>query len=134
MSQSHPTDFPIFIARRRRSFERVSFASVSFLFDRYQRSPAMVSTCAETNKMAARRFPISTLKGTPSIVFKKVLMSRNTQAARTLLLNESFGVLSTISLDLPGYPFGSIVPYCVDELCRPIIYISHIAQHTKNIL
>src|SRR4026207_1424693 len=61
-------------------------------------------------------------------------MSRNTQAARTLLLKESFGVLSTISLDLPGYPFGSIVPYCVDELCRPIIYISHIAQHTKNIL
>src|SRR2546422_11285714 len=37
-------------------------------------------------------------------------------------------------MDLPGYPFGSIVPYCADEQCRPIIYISHIAQHTKNIL
>ena len=55
-------------------------------------------------------------------------------AARTLFLKEGFGVLSTISLDVPGYPFGSIVPYCVDEFCRPLIYISQIAQHTKNIV
>jgi putative heme iron utilization protein len=55
-------------------------------------------------------------------------------AARTLLLQESFGILSTISIDLPGYPFGSVTPYCMDRLCRPIIYISHIAQHTKNIV
>jgi len=56
------------------------------------------------------------------------------QAARRLLLGESYGVLSTMSLDVPGYPFGSVTPYCVDGQCRPIIYISHIAQHTKNIL
>jgi putative heme iron utilization protein len=56
------------------------------------------------------------------------------QAARRLLLKESFGVLSTISLDVPGYPFGSIAPYCMDEQCRPIIYISNIAQHTRNIV
>ena len=55
-------------------------------------------------------------------------------AARTLLLQESFGVLSTVSIDIPGYPFGSVTPYCMDRMCRPIIYISHIAQHTKNIL
>jgi putative heme iron utilization protein len=55
-------------------------------------------------------------------------------AARTLLLEESFGVLSTISVDLPGYPFGSVTPYCTDRQCRPIVYISYIAQHTKNIV
>jgi putative heme iron utilization protein len=55
-------------------------------------------------------------------------------AARTLLLEESFGVLSTVSMDLPGYPFGSVTPYCTDRMCRPIIYISHIAQHTRNIM
>src|ERR1700741_2548752 len=55
-------------------------------------------------------------------------------AARSLLLQESFGVLSTVSIDLPGYPFGSVTPYCTDRMCRPIIYISHIAQHTKNIV
>jgi putative heme iron utilization protein len=58
----------------------------------------------------------------------------NGNAARTLLLEESFGVLSTVSIDVPGYPFGSVTPYCMDRMCRPIIYISHIAQHTKNIL
>jgi putative heme iron utilization protein len=55
-------------------------------------------------------------------------------AARELFLKHSSGVLSTISVDLPGYPFGSVTPYCVDDHCRPVIYISHIAQHTKNIL
>jgi putative heme iron utilization protein len=59
---------------------------------------------------------------------------KENSAARRLFLQESFGVLSTISLDLPGYPFGSITPYCADRQCRPIIYISHIAQHTRNIL
>ena len=56
------------------------------------------------------------------------------RTARELLLQRSFGVLSTISLDVPGYPFGSVAPYCFDENGQPIIYISHIAQHTRNIL
>jgi len=51
-----------------------------------------------------------------------------------LFLQQSFGVLSTISLDVPGYPFGSVTPYCADRQCRPVIYISRIAQHTRNIL
>jgi len=59
---------------------------------------------------------------------------KENNAARSLFLQESFGVLSTISLDVPGYPFGSITPYCPDRQCRPIIYISRIAQHTRNIL
>jgi heme iron utilization protein len=58
----------------------------------------------------------------------------NVCAARELLLVNSFGVLSTISLDVPGYPFGSVTPYCVDENGQPIVYISHIAQHTRNIM
>ena len=58
----------------------------------------------------------------------------NENAARNLFLQESFGILSTIAIDPPGYPFGSVTPYCADEHCRPIIYISHIAMHTKNIV
>jgi len=54
--------------------------------------------------------------------------------ARTLMLEESFGVLSTISVDVPGYPFGSVTPYCLDRMGRPVLYISPIAQHTKNIV
>lgn len=54
-------------------------------------------------------------------------------SARRLFLQESFGILSTLSLDVPGYPFGSVVPYCADGAGRPVIYISQIAQHTKNL-
>jgi putative heme iron utilization protein len=62
------------------------------------------------------------------------MTSNKLHAARQLLLQESFGVLSTISLDVPGYPFGSVTPYCVDRDCQPVVYISGIAQHTRNII
>ena len=66
--------------------------------------------------------------------YTTAVMNNNARAARNLFLKESFGVLSTISRDVPGYPFGSIAPYCADEHGRPVIYISQIAQHTQNIL
>lgn len=69
-----------------------------------------------------------------ALAFVRSMTIQENRAARGLFLQESFGVLSTISLDMPGYPFGSVTPYCVDNQCRPIIYISHIAQHTRNIL
>jgi putative heme iron utilization protein len=58
----------------------------------------------------------------------------NGHTARELVLGNSFGVLSTISLDVPGYPFGSVTPYCFDGNGQPIVYISNIAQHTRNIM
>ncbi len=63
-------------------------------------------------------------------------MDRKEEAAlhaRTLMLEEYHGILSTHSLDVPGYPFGSVMPYCLDAEGCPIIQISTIAQHTKNI-
>lgn len=53
--------------------------------------------------------------------------------SRKLLKENNFGVLSTISLDVPGYPFGSTVPYCLSEKLEPLLLISNIAMHTKNI-
>lgn len=53
--------------------------------------------------------------------------------ARKLLRSRTFGVLSTHSSDVPGYPFGSITPYVPDAQGRPMILISTLAQHTKNI-
>jgi putative heme iron utilization protein len=54
--------------------------------------------------------------------------------ARALLTAESAGVLSTLSVDVGGYPFGSVVPYCLDRQGRPLILISRIAQHYKNVV
>ena len=53
--------------------------------------------------------------------------------ARQLLLKEYRGVLSTHSKSMPGFPFGSAVPYCLSEEGWPLILISRIAQHTKNL-
>lgn len=53
--------------------------------------------------------------------------------ARALLLKEYRGVLSTHSRSMPGYPFGSVVPYCLDAQGQPLILISRIAQHTHNL-
>lgn len=50
-----------------------------------------------------------------------------------LLTHEGDGVLSTISVDVAGFPFGSVTPYCLDRDFIPNILISSIAQHTKNI-
>lgn len=53
--------------------------------------------------------------------------------ARNLLNVRHYGILGTISAKLEGFPFGSVVPYCLDGEGRPVILISTIAQHTKNI-
>lgn len=61
-------------------------------------------------------------------------MSTNAiRPARELLLKEYRGVLSTLSKSMPGFPFGSVVPYCLDADGHPLILISRIAQHTHNL-
>jgi len=58
---------------------------------------------------------------------------KKAKAARNILLSQYQGTLSTHSVDVAGYPFGSVVPYCLNKSGLPIILISTIAQHTKNI-
>lgn len=56
------------------------------------------------------------------------------QEARRLLRRRHYGVLSTAALKFPGYPYGSFVDYVTDHLGRPVILISALAEHTKNII
>ncbi|MEP1093857.1 MAG: pyridoxamine 5'-phosphate oxidase family protein [Cyclobacteriaceae bacterium] len=53
--------------------------------------------------------------------------------ATALIKSKQDGVLSTLSVKLDGFPFGSVVPYCLDNAGWPVILISTIAEHTKNI-
>lgn len=55
------------------------------------------------------------------------------EQARRYLRAQRHGVLSTISREFEGYPFGSVVPYVLDHEARPVILISRLAEHTKNI-
>jgi hypothetical protein len=43
------------------------------------------------------------------------------------------GSLSTLSRKQPGFPFGSVMPYAVDERGRPVFLISTMAMHTQNL-
>ena len=62
------------------------------------------------------------------------MSSKVAKHARELLLKEYRGVLSTHSKAMPGFPFGSVAPYCLDAAGRPLLLISRIAQHTQNLL
>lgn len=57
----------------------------------------------------------------------------NGNAARRFVRSQHNGVLSTISHRVEGYPFGSVAPFIVDHAGCPIILISTLAEHTKNI-
>lgn len=54
--------------------------------------------------------------------------------AREFLYSTHSGVLSTHSARFEGYPFGSIAPFVLDDDGNPMILISTIAEHTKNIV
>jgi putative heme iron utilization protein len=60
-------------------------------------------------------------------------MNERATTARRLLSRENMGVLATHSVDMDGYPFGSIAPYALDHGGRPVMLLSDIAQHTRNL-
>jgi putative heme iron utilization protein len=55
------------------------------------------------------------------------------ERARTLVYVNRIGSLSTVSRRHPGFPFGSLMPYGLDERGRPIFLISTMAMHTQNL-
>jgi putative heme iron utilization protein len=55
------------------------------------------------------------------------------ERARTLMHLGRVGSLSTHSRKQPGFPFGSVMPYGLDEHGSPIFLISTMAMHTQNL-
>jgi putative heme iron utilization protein len=55
------------------------------------------------------------------------------ERARTLIHIGRTASLSTLSRKQPGFPFGSVMPYALDERGRPIFLISTMAMHTQNL-
>lgn len=51
-----------------------------------------------------------------------------------LLRRAPAATLATQSLQMPGYPFATVVPNVLDEGHRPILLVSVLAEHTKNLL
>jgi heme iron utilization protein len=55
------------------------------------------------------------------------------ERARTLVYLGRVGSLSTLSRKQPGFPFGSVMPYGLDEHANPVFLISTMAMHTQNV-
>ena len=55
------------------------------------------------------------------------------ELARTLVYLGRVGSLSTLSRKQAGFPFGSVMPYGLDEQGLPIFLISTMAMHTQNL-
>jgi putative heme iron utilization protein len=43
------------------------------------------------------------------------------------------GTIATLSSDYKGTPFGTPAPYALDSEGRPVIFLSNLAIHTKNL-
>jgi heme oxygenase (biliverdin-IX-beta and delta-forming) len=55
------------------------------------------------------------------------------ERARTLVHRARTGTLATVSRRHPGHPFGSLMPYALDDAGRPLFLISSMAVHTQNL-
>jgi putative heme iron utilization protein len=53
---------------------------------------------------------------------------------RALLEAESVGLLSTISVHRAGFPYGSLTPFALTAAGAPLLLLSSLAAHTKNLL
>ena len=54
------------------------------------------------------------------------------ERCRTLVASASRGALSTIAVDPPGYPYGSVATYGLDDGGNPLFFVSLMAEHTQN--
>jgi heme iron utilization protein len=54
-------------------------------------------------------------------------------AARAILRSTTVGSLATIALDPAGHPFASLVAYALDGQGRPVLCLSSLAEHSRNL-
>ncbi len=69
-------------------------------------------------------------ESTPTAMVEPSLAER----AHTLVYLAKVGSLSTLSQKHPDWPFGSVMPYGLDDQGRPTFLISTMAMHTQNLL
>ena len=77
----------------------------------------------------ARAETARTLAATPGIRGEP----SDAERGRTLLAAAATGALATVALDPAGFPFGSLVAYAVDDLGRPLLCLSDLAEHSRNL-
>jgi putative heme iron utilization protein len=64
----------------------------------------------------------------------EILVKIAPTAALQLLHGQHYATLATHSGQLAGYPYATVLPYVLDEQHRPLLLISALAEHTRNLL
>jgi putative heme iron utilization protein len=59
--------------------------------------------------------------------------SERAEAVRGLVRQARHGLLSTHGLEPAGFPYGSLVPLATLAEGEPLMLLSHLAQHTRNL-
>jgi hypothetical protein len=59
--------------------------------------------------------------------------SERAEAVRKLVGEARHGLLSTHGLEPAGIPYGSLVPVASTREGLPVLLVSHLAQHTRNL-
>lgn len=52
---------------------------------------------------------------------------------RALLVGERQGILATLSARRGGWPFASVAPYALSSEGEPLLLMSDLAEHTRNV-
>ena len=61
------------------------------------------------------------------------MTERDFADVRRLFAEQQSGVLCTAHADLDGWPFGSLVPYAQTDTGDLVVFLSDIAEHTRNL-
>lgn len=60
-------------------------------------------------------------------------MKISVDSALALLHEVPHGTLATLSTQLPGYPYATMVPCVLDQNHCPVLCVSALAEHTRNL-
>jgi heme iron utilization protein len=71
--------------------------------------------------------------GPPTYVQQGAHPPTPAERARTLVAGAVDGTLSTLAIEPAGYPFGSIVTYALDDDGAPLVLMSTMAEHARNL-
>jgi putative heme iron utilization protein len=82
---------------------------------------------------ASKTVQSSTQHGGSAPAAPQVPQPSHAERTRTLFSLHLFATLCTQSSRLPGFPFGSLMPYALDAQGRPLLLISNMAMHTHNL-
>jgi putative heme iron utilization protein len=63
----------------------------------------------------------------------EVATPTHAERARTLVEQLSTGALSTLAREPAGHPYGSFVTFALDDGASPVLLISELAEHTRNL-